>query len=79
MMGTMGTPSFFSRYPTSMRSPRASTSSIMFSATTMGSPTSIRVRVRLRLRSRLVASTMLIMPFTSPDKRKRLVTCSSKE
>ena len=50
--------------------PLARISSIMFSAITMGMPSSISCMVRYKLRSMLVASTMLMMPSGLPSIKK---------
>ena len=54
-----GTPRWLESFAASMRSPFLRTTSIMFSATTIGIPSSASCVVRYRLRSRLVASMML--------------------
>ena len=61
-MGTTGTPSSSDNLAMLMEPPLLRTSSIMFSASTMGSSSSISCMVRYRFRSMLVASTMLMMP-----------------
>ena len=62
-IATTGTPMARSSAFTSMLSPALSTSSIMFSATITGTSVSSSWVVRYRLRSRLVASTIFIMPY----------------
>ena len=61
-IGTTGMPSDSLIFRTSMEPPLARTSSIMFSASTIGTRSSRSCSVRYRLRSMLVASTMLMMP-----------------
>ena len=58
----MGMPSAWLIFCTSMAPPLACTSSIMFSASTIGTRSSSSCSVRYRLRSMFVASTMLMMP-----------------
>ena len=76
-MGSMCTPSSFSRPGMSMDVPEACTSSIMLSAITMGRPSSISCSVRYRLRSRLVASTMFIIAAGCCSSTKSRATISS--
>ena len=76
-MGTTGMPSASSRHFISMLPPEAVTSSIIFSASTIGSPNSITWSVKYRLRSMLVASTMLMTASGLPCIRKSRVTTSS--
>ena len=76
-MGTTRSPRPLERTRTLMLSPLARTSSIMFRATTTGTPSSISCTVRYRLRSMLVASTMLMTALGFCSSKKSLVTTSS--
>ena len=78
-MGTTGTPSSACIFSMSMWPLLARTSSIIFSAITIGMRSSISCRLRYRLRSRLVASTMLMMPSGCESIRKSRETISSDE
>ena len=59
--------------------PLPRTSSIMFSASTIGTSSSISCMVRYRLRSIFVASTMLMMPVGFSLRMNRRDTRSSSE
>ena len=60
-MDTTGQPSSLLNWALSSRSPRFSTKSIMFIATTIGTPNSKSWVVRYRFRSKLAPSTMFKM------------------
>ena len=60
-ISTTGQPSFFESFSASILSPDLRTASIMFTATTVGIPSSSSCVVRYRLRSRFVPSTMFRM------------------
>ena len=77
LMGTTGIPRRASSSLTSTDPPFAATSSIMFSASIMGTSSSRSCMVRYMLRSMLVASTMLMMASGVLFSRNSLVTISS--
>ena len=72
-----GTPNSSSIRLTSMVPPLDATSSIMFSAITVGIPISSICMVRYRLRSIFMASTMLMMAFGFSFSTKLRDTSSS--
>ena len=78
-IGTTGTPSMLSIALTSTVPPLPVSSSIMFSATTIGTFISKSCIVRYRLRSMFVASTMLMMALGFPSSTKLRETSSSLE
>ena len=78
-MGTTGMPSIASISLMLMVPPLPRTSSIIFSASTMGVSSSISCIVKYRLRSMLVASTILIMPVGFSPMMNWRVTISSLE
>ena len=77
VMGTTGIPRAVLSLCTSTVPPLAYTSSIMFSASTMGTFSSRSWSVRYRLRSILVASTMLMIPSGFRFRIKSRETISS--
>ena len=78
-IGTTGMPSIASISLTRIEPPFSRTSSIMLSASTIGTSSSMSCIVRYRLRSMFVASTMLMIPFGCSSRTKRRVTSSSLE
>ena len=78
-IGTTGMPSISSISFTRTEPPFWRTSSIILSASTIGTSSSISCIVRYKLRSMFVASTMLMMPRGCSSKTKRRVTSSSLE
>ena len=76
-IGTTGMPSACSSAFTLIVPPFWRTSSIMFSASTMGMFSSISWQVRYRLRSMFDASRMLMMQFGLLRSRNSRVTISS--
>ena len=78
-IGTTGIPSICSSSFTRIVPPFARTSSIIFSASTIGIPSSMSCIVRHRFRSKFDASTILIMPLGLPSIRNSRVTISSLE
>ena len=79
LMATTGKPILFERSGTSILFPCLFTSSIIFSATTVGTPISINCTVRYRLRCKLVASTTSITTSGFSFIRKSRATTSSAE
>ena len=75
--GITGAPSISGRRWRSISIPRFSTTSIMFSATTTGLPSSSSWRVRYKLRSSTEASITLMMTSTSSLKINCRETISS--
>ena len=77
VMGTTGMPRSSDSFCTSTVPPLARTSSIMFSASTMGTRSVSSCSVRYRFLSILVASTILMMPSGFWFRIKSRVTISS--
>ena len=78
-IGTTGIPSIASISLTRTEPPFSRTSSIMLSASTIGTSSSMSCIVKYRLRSIFVASTILMIPFGCSSSTKRRVTSSSLE